>query len=203
MQAVCVGLAAESEASQNTAPIEIEVRLRLDHGPSALAALDALGLVLDEGIMQDDQAYAPVGWGYGECRLGITFARLRTAGGQHSFTVKRPITDVRTCIEHECRVSNREAMHDAILLMGFRPTIRIVKTRRSGRLGELSVCLDDVHGLGLFLEMEALARPGDDLAEIRQSLETFIQMLDLPAERCFDTYDALIHESPPQLRLVV
>lgn len=203
MQAACVDLTADSEISEDTALIEIEARLRLDHGPSALAALDALGLVLDEGVMQDDQAYAPVGWGYGECRLGITFARLRTAGGQHWFTVKRPITDVRTCIEHQCRVSDREAMHNAILLMGFRPTVRIVKTRRSGRIGELKVCLDDVHGLGLFLEMEALARPGDDLTEVRQSLDALIETLEVPAERCFDTYDALIHDSPPQLRLVV
>jgi adenylate cyclase, class 2 len=203
VQAACVELTADSEISEGAALIEIEVRLRLDHGPAALAALDASGLVLDEGVMQDDQAYAPLGWGYGECRLGVTFARLRTACGQHWFTVKRPITDVRTCIEYQCCVSDREAMHHAILLMGFRPTVRIVKTRRSGKIGELKVCLDDVHGLGLFLEMEALARPGDDLTKVRGNLDALIEALDVPAERCFDTYDALIHDSPPQLRLVV
>jgi adenylate cyclase class 2 len=203
VQAACADLTVDSEITGDAPLIELEVRLRVEHGPSALAALEALDLVLDDGVMQDDQAYAPLGWDYGECRLGVTFARLRTVSSQHWFTVKRPISDVRTCIEHECHVSDREAMHNAVLLMGFRPTVRIVKTRRSGRIGELKICLDDVHGLGLFLEMEALARPGDDLTEVRQSLEALIATLDVQAERCFDTYDALIYESPPQLRLVV
>ncbi len=203
MQATCLDLCADSEITANTALIEVEVRLRIEDGPSAFSALDALGVVLDAGVMQDDQAYAPASWAYGECRLGVTFARLRTVGDQHWFTVKRPITDVRTCVEHQCRVSERETMHNAILLMGFRPTVRIVKTRRSGRIGELKICLDDVHGLGLFLEMEALARPGDDLAQVRQSLDDSLELLDLAAEPCFETYDALIYDSPPQLRLVV
>jgi adenylate cyclase class 2 len=183
--------------------VELEVRLRLAEGASALAALQELDLVLDDGVTQDDQAYAPVNWEYGDCRIGVTFARLRTVAGEHWFTVKRPITDVRTCVEHQCRVSDREAMHNAILMMGFRPTIQIVKTRRSGRIGELKVCLDDVHGLGLFLELEALAQPTDDLADVRERLDAAIEMLAVPAERCLDTYDALIHASPPQLRLVM
>jgi adenylate cyclase class 2 len=203
VQAACAELTAGSEITDSASLVEIEVRLRLEHGPAALAALEAVDLVLDDGVMQDDQAYAPVGWDYGDCRIGISFARLRTVAGQHWFTVKRPVTDVRTCIEHQCRVSDREAMHNAILLMGFRPTVRIVKTRRSGRIGELKVCLDDVYGLGLFLELEALAQPGDDLIEVRRSLDAMIELLDVQAERCLDTYDALIQQSPPQLRLVV
>jgi adenylate cyclase class 2 len=203
VSAPCAEFTTRREIGDAAPLVEIEVRLRLESGPSVLAALEELDLIFDDAVIQDDQAYAPVGWEYTETRIGVTFARLRTVNGRHWFTVKRPITDVRTCIEHESLVLDRQSMHNAILLMGFRPTVRIVKTRRSGRIGELKICLDDVHGLGLFLEMEALARPGDDVTEARQRLEALIEMLPVRAERCFDTYDALIHESPPQLRLVV
>ena len=202
MQAIAAGPAVLPELHGPESSIEIEVRLRLKGGPPAPLTIDGLGLGLGEPANQDDQAYAPLGWNYGDCRIGITFARLRTVGDEHWFTVKRPITDVRTCTEHESRVLDRDAMHNAVLLMGFRPTVRIVKTRRTGRLGDVKVCLDDVHGLGHFLELEALARPGDDVTHVRRRLDAIIEELDLRAERCVDTYDTLIHHLPPQLSLV-
>jgi adenylate cyclase, class 2 len=201
LAAVVDSFAPSAELHQRGS-IEIEIRLRLETGEAALTALERFDVALGGAVVQDDQAYAPANWDYGQSRLGVTFARLRTMGGKHLFTVKRPLTDVRTCIEYESSVSDRSAMHNAILLMGFRPTIRISKTRRSGNLGGLKVSLDDVHGLGMFLEVEAMAGPGDDVRAIRRDLDVLITKLDRHAKPCYDTYDALIHEAPPQLKLV-
>lgn len=202
MQATCAELVRFPERLDDESQIEVEVRLRLEDDTAAIAALEEFDLVLGDAVTQDDQAYAPVGWDYSRSRIGVTFVRLRTVNCQHWFTVKRPITDVRTCIEYESQIANREAMHDAVLLMGFKPTVRILKRRRRGTFGHLSVCLDDVDGLGLFLEMEAVARPGDDIRGLRAALDALLERLEIDGERCFDTYDALIYKSPRQLSLV-
>lgn len=176
--------------------VEVEVRFRLPEPTATLASLRAAGVRFGKPEMQDDQAYAPADWDYSKSRIGITFARLRTSNGKQLFTVKRPVTDVRTCIEHECFISDRESMHEAILLMGFRPTIRIVKSRAIGRLRDLTFCLDEVEGLGRFLEVERLASAEDDTDVARFEIEAFMRQLGVNAERCYDTYDALLNALP-------
>jgi hypothetical protein len=74
----------------------------------------------------------------------VTFARLRTQGGRHLFTVKRPLDNEMACVEHETEVTDRVAMHQAVLAMGFVPTVRIVKVRRTAVIGDVVVCVDDV-----------------------------------------------------------
>lgn len=85
-------------------------------------------------------------------------------------------------------------MHRAIVLMGFEPTVRIVKTRRSGWLDDrYALCVDQVEGVGTFIEVEAMADPDEDHDRLRAELERLVERLELDVERCTDTYDALVH----------
>jgi adenylate cyclase class 2 len=110
---------------------EIEVKYRLGDLPALVRALADRGMVLSEPLRQDDQAYAERGWAYGQSKAGVTFARLRTQCVRHRFTVKRPLENEMACVEHETEVADRAAMHQAVLAMGFVPTVRIVKIRRT------------------------------------------------------------------------
>ena len=143
------------------------------------AALLRHGIRLGPPTVQDDQAYAPVGWSYGDDKLGVSFVRLRTVGDVHTFTLKRPAENALSCAEHETAVGDRDAMDAAIIKMGFYPTVRIVKTRRVVHLDGLSVCLDDVVGLGAFLELERLV--GDDCRgeEVQQELAQVTRVVKL------------------------
>ena len=67
---------------------EVEVKYRIRDAEALLAALKRRGIELGVPVRQDDQAYAPDGWVYGDARCGVPFARLRTVGGRHVFTVK-------------------------------------------------------------------------------------------------------------------
>jgi hypothetical protein len=111
-------------------------------------------------VRQDDQAYAQKGWGYGMSKLGAAFTRLRTQDGRHLFTLKRPTDDELACLEFETEVADRDQIHEAIQHMGFCPTVRIVKTRRTARLAELSLCLDEVEHIGAFYEIGKVVGPG-------------------------------------------
>ena len=97
---------------------EVEVKFRVRDLGALLAALKMRGIELGEPFCQDDQAYAPDGWAYGDDRRGVPFARLRTVDDRHVFTLKRPAENVLSCEEHETAVADRDQMHRAVIAMG-------------------------------------------------------------------------------------
>jgi adenylate cyclase, class 2 len=171
---------------------EIEVKYRVYDQADLELALDACGLMFSSAIHQDDQAYAENGWKYGMSKLGVAFARLRTQADRHLFTLKRPTDNELACLEYETEVADREQMHEVILQMGFYPTVRIVKTRRTARLGDLSLCLDDVEHAGAFLEVEKVIGPGQSGKAVQAELHAFACSLGVELERTTETYDSLI-----------
>jgi adenylate cyclase class 2 len=158
-------------------------------------SLAALGVRLSPPVHQDDQAYAPVGWEYGQPKVNVPFARLRTQNGRHLFTVKKPLDNEMACLEHESEVVDREQMHAALTSMGFYPTVRIVKTRRTGMLNDLSLCLDDVEQAGVFLEVEQLVPHGESGEAAQQRLDQLVRSWGVPLQRTTDTYDSLIRRA--------
>ncbi len=82
--------------------------------------------------------------------------------------------------------------------MGFCPTVRIVKTRRTAVLGELSLCLDDVEHVGMFLEVERLVPDSESGEAAQRQLDEFVRSLGVPVERTSDTYDSLVRAAQPE-----
>ncbi len=171
---------------------EIEVKYRLADAAGLESALAAHGPIFSSPVHQDDQAYAQDGWRYGMSKLGVAFARLRTQDGRHLFTLKRPVDNEMACLEFETEVADRAQMHEAIQHMGFYPTIRIVKTRRTARLGELSLCLDEVEHAGTFLEIEKVIGSGQTGEAVQAELDAFAHSLGVDLERTSETYDSLV-----------
>ena len=172
---------------------EIEVKYRVDDLEGLLAALKARGIEVSDPLHQDDQAYAPAGWQFGDGKLGVSFLRLRTVAGRHYFTLKQPAQNDQACLEYETEVTDREAMHLAVLHMGYQPTVRILKTRRTAGVGDCSLCIDEVEGIGGFVEAERMAPDDADARAIQAELATLIESLGAETTRTAETYDSLVH----------
>ena len=171
---------------------EVEVKYRVRDLGALLEALEMRGIELGEPFCQDDQAYAPHGWAYGDDRCGVPFARLRTVHDRHVFTLKRPAENVLSCEEHETTVADRDQMHRAVVAMGFRPTVRIVKMRRTGSLADMALCVDELDGLGVFLEVERMVPNGVPGEAVQAELSRFVASLGIDAEQISQTYDVLV-----------
>lgn len=174
---------------------EIEAKYRVSDASAVELALAARGAVLSVPVHQDDQAYAKDGWQYGMSKQGVPFARLRTEGTRHLFTLKLPLENEMACSEYETEVADRAAMHQAVLAMGFYPTVRIVKLRRTARVGNVSVCLDEVEDAGSFFEVEQIVGPGQSGVDVQAQLHQFVQSLGVDVERTTDTYDSLVRNA--------
>ncbi|WP_329428873.1 class IV adenylate cyclase [Streptosporangium sp. NBC_01495] len=171
---------------------EIEVKYRVSDLAALEGALARRGVLLSAPAHQDDQAYAEDGWTYADSKIDRSFARLRTQQGRHLFTVKRPVDNAMACLEHETTVTDREQMHHAITLMGFHPTVRIVKTRRTATLGSMTICVDEVEHAGAFIEIERTVSGEASGTAVQVELDTFARSLGVALERVTDTYDSLV-----------
>ena len=67
------------------------------------------------------------------------------------------------------------------------------KTRRVATLDDCSLCVDDVEGIGGFLELEHLAPDDADTHTVQAGLAAFVSSLGIAATRTDQTYDSLVH----------
>ncbi|MDG4761349.1 CYTH domain-containing protein [Micromonospora sp. WMMD710] len=171
---------------------EVEAKYRVNDLQKLITELARRQVVLTEPSLQDDQAYAPADWSYGMSKVGVPFARLRTQKGRHVFTVKKPIDNEMACLEHECVILDRHAMHAALVAMGWVPTVRIVKQRRTGDWDGATVCVDVVDGLGAFVEVERVVSSQHSGEQVQHGLDSMVRSLGVPVLRVVDTYDTLI-----------
>jgi len=97
-----------------------------------------------------------------------------------------------SCDEYETAVADREQMDQAILAMGLCPTVRIAKVRRTAALDGLVLCVDEVEGLGTFLELERMVPDGTSGDAVQAEIAVFVVSPDVEAERTWETYDSLV-----------
>jgi adenylate cyclase, class 2 len=91
-------------------------------------------------------------------------------------------------------------MHQAALHMGYRPTVRIAKTRRTATVEDFSLCIDKVDGVGGFLELEGMVPDHADAQAIQADLAALVSSLGITATRTDQTYDSLVHAAQEQPR---
>jgi adenylate cyclase, class 2 len=64
--------------------------------------------------------------------------------------------------------------------------------RRTGSLGDMVLCLDELDGLGVFLEVERMVPDGVPGEAVQAELSRFVASLGVDAEQTSQTYDDLV-----------
>ena len=92
-------------------------------------------------------------------------------------TYKGPKEDRRsnTRLEYETAVGDLDTARAILQALGFEAVCTVSKTRQTFRLGEVTACLDQVDGLGPFLELEHLLPDG---AERETAVSGLLDLLD-------------------------
>lgn len=100
--------------------------------------------------------------------------RIREAGNEYTLTYKGPKLDklTKTREEIEIKLDDPVPMAAVLKMLGFMEVAPVVKTRSHYTLGDYQVALDEVEGLGHFIEIEKHAdsyKP-EELVELLKSL---------------------------------
>jgi len=101
--------------------------------------------------------------------------RIRRSRGSAELTYKGPREHggggVKARVELTVRVDDAEAMDEVLRALGFTPVAAVRKKRRYYRLGDVTVSLDLVEGLGCFAEVEYSGAGGDPARAVLEALE--------------------------------
>jgi len=159
---------------------EVEIKVRADHDVvrSHLHGLDAA----PEGtITQVDTYYDAPHRDFAETDEALRVRRETTDRDERvALTYKGPLIDddSKSREEHETAVDDPIAAEGILDGLGFEPAATVEKERERFALDGYTVTLDDVSGLGEFVEVE-IETPDDDIADAREGAKGVLKSLGL------------------------
>lgn len=168
--------------------IEVEQKHRIEDAAALVARLDERGVSLGPPVVQSDHYFAHPCRDFAKTDEAL---RIRTTGNRSYVTYKGPKLDATTKSRRELELplATGEAEFTALLdALGFTPVLVVQKTRRTFVVTwqdfEVHGALDEVAGLGPFVELE-LSAQGDDAVEApRRAIAAVADELGLgPSER--------------------
>lgn len=170
---------------------EIEIKCRLRDKTATLSALENLGIKLSEPNKQHDVVYA---WpGVKDNAPGSVWLRIRTENDKkHIFTLKKQHIGSLDSIEHETEVKDAGELEAIIKEMGYELYSDLTKIRQKSKFEDIEICVDEVPGLGFFIEAELIMKNDSDHDEAVTRLWQFFDSLGLDrADEEHEGYDVL------------
>lgn len=174
---------------------EIELKAVLCDRVEVVRKLEAMGCVWSEPVRQEDAIFFPPGL-HPPTPIGTNVLRLRKQDGKTLFTFKRSVGEHSDKLEAETEVGDYAAMERIIAYLGYDTVIRVNKVRTKTRLDQTEVCLDEVEGLGTFIEVERMIADDGDGEVVSTELEALLVALGIAKEDHVFTrgYDVLLYE---------
>ena len=173
---------------------EIEVKARVADLRELTMKLESMGISLSEPMIQNDETFVDENYGdYAQFQPGKNVLRIRESNGKFIFTLKQSQRNELDCEERETEIAEPKEFREALLLMGYSSMVEIHKVRRKAKYKDYEICLDDVEGLGAFVEVEKITED-NNTDKVQEELFNFLKSLGVNEnDREIHGYDTLIY----------
>ena len=94
--------------------------------------------------------------------------------------------------EYEFAVDDGNAARQMLAALGWQKTVTVDKIRLESKTEDYTICIDEVVGLGLFIELEVLTEDSADVKNIQQQMRNFLKNLNIDGELWKIPYDTSI-----------
>ncbi len=177
---------------------EVEMKVRADH-EAVISEIEASGATPLGSVEQIDVYFdAP----HRDFAARDEALRLREETSEDEstavLTYKGPRLDgdSKTRAEHETTVGSPGDLEAALSALGFTPAATVEKTREKYVLGEFTVALDAVRGLGEFIEVETTVQESA-IEQAQAEVAGTLEMLGLdPEDQITTSYLELLETEP-------
>jgi adenylate cyclase, class 2 len=175
---------------------EVELKLKAAHAP-VRRRLAEIGAREAGSVAEVDVYYQAPHRDFAATDEALRLRRQEGSGVRHLLTYKGPKLDTRskTRIEHEVEVADPEPVDAALQALGFEPAARVSKRRTSFLHQGYRIALDEVEGLGEFVEVEGSA-DAEGRDRVREDVRRIVAALGLdPNAQIRRSYMELLAES--------
>jgi adenylate cyclase class 2 len=153
-------------------PVEVELKLRAAAG--LLARLQALGVAFGPSVVQEDVfLHHPAR----DLAAADEALRVRREGDRWTLTYKGPRQPGAGKAREELDLPVGADPRPLLAALGFTEGPRVHKRRRAAHWDGVALALDEVEGLGTFLELEVVT--DGDVAKARAQVEAAARQLGL------------------------
>lgn len=156
--------------------VEIKYRANQEFASDLLAKYQSS---FSESVVQRDAVYLQGANSFQEFIPGSPVVRVRTSGDSSSITLKRKLVETGDMVEIETAVASATVAGQILSSLGLTLVTDVEKTRRTALILGVEVCVDQVRGLGTFIELELLARDEKEAERSRTLLQELAEKLGL------------------------
>ncbi len=145
---------------------ELERKVRASHR-DVRETLEAREATLVETVIQDDTYWDHPNRDFADTDEALRIRRESAPGDEANASVRltykgpRVDTDTKTRIEREIGVTDGAQLRSILEALGFEEAGSVRKRRAVYVEDDINICLDEVDGLGEFVEIETHAAPGE------------------------------------------
>lgn len=94
--------------------------------------------------------------------------------------------------EYEFAVDDGNAARQMLTALGWQEVVTVDKVRLESKTEDYTICIDEVAGLGLFIELEVLAEDDANANNIQQQMYSFLKNLNIDGKLWKIPYDTSI-----------
>jgi len=94
--------------------------------------------------------------------------------------------------EYEFAVDDGNVARQMLTALGWQEIVTVDKARLESKTEDYTICIDEVAGLGLFIELEVLTEDSADVKNIQQQMRNFLKNLDIDGKLWKIPYDTSI-----------
>ena len=172
--------------------LEIEIKVKVPTLTPIFRELEQIGASYSEHLTELDMYYNAPHRDFGETDEAL---RLRTTESGTTLTYKGKkeiILGSKIRKEYNVSVESNETVHDILTNLGFIPVAEVKKKRDYYVFEDFSIALDDVHGLGTFVEIELICEEEENAAAPANRIASFAKRIGIAGEKISDSYLELI-----------
>jgi adenylate cyclase class 2 len=147
---------------------EVEQKHRVDNVTALVAQLGNRGMALGEPVQQSDQYFAHPSRDFAQTDEAL---RIRTVGNESFVTYKGPKLDATSKTRRELELplaptdADGSQFAELLRVLGFTPVATVGKRRQKFHIThdgcDVEGALDDVDGVGTYVELELMADDAD------------------------------------------
>lgn len=176
--------------------VEVELKFPLLNHEALAGKLDVVAKREKQGELQKDSYYTPEHRDFIAEKPVREWLRVRESENNCSLTYKNwhkeKNRNTVSCDEFETRVSDAEALKKILESLDFKRVVFVEKKRSTWKYKEAEIAVDDVAGLGFFIELEATGEFADIQAAEKRLHEILLEIGAETGEQDFEGYAYLL-----------